>query len=77
MVYAVEDLAQITKKVTYGLLKNIGNKNFWKTSFRYKKWCVYLLCQKLGALVGESANRNLIQIVIIWAVAACSLVGVY
>ncbi|KDR17610.1 Neuroblastoma-amplified sequence, partial [Zootermopsis nevadensis] len=31
----VEDLTEITKKATYGLLKNIGNNNFWKTSFSW------------------------------------------
>jgi hypothetical protein len=54
-MHIVEDLTEITKKTTYRLLKNIGDKNFWKTSFRYKNWCVYLVCDKLGALVSENA----------------------
>lgn len=34
-VHVVKDWTEMTKNATYGLLKNIGNKSFWKTTFRY------------------------------------------
>ena len=36
-VHVVEEWREITKNATYRLLSNIGNKSFWKTTFRYSK----------------------------------------
>jgi hypothetical protein len=44
-VHIVKDWTEMTKNVTYGLLKNIGNKSFWKTTFRYcMSNCVFICC---------------------------------
>ncbi|PNF41038.1 hypothetical protein B7P43_G08226, partial [Cryptotermes secundus] len=34
-VHIVKDWTEMTKNATYGLLKNIGNKSFWKTTFSW------------------------------------------
>jgi len=35
-MHVVEDLTEITRNAAYSLLKNMGNKKFWKSTLRYK-----------------------------------------
>jgi hypothetical protein len=60
-VHVAKDWTEMTISATYGLLKNIGNKNFWKTTFRY---CiisrVFVMWGILEVLTYISASRDLI-----------------
>jgi hypothetical protein len=45
-VHVVEEWREMTKNATYRLLNNIGNKSFWKTTFRYNKNNAIFICMQ-------------------------------